>query len=173
MPGITDAFALQIGQHALPAGQKLVIKAKIPPAPHDQRRMVAELPQLLLDAHQRVPARVGRILRDVAHEGADRHAMGPGIVGKQVSAFLVLGELPPVHGHARRRSGEAVQAAHQQRTDQRPAAERDAQRDVVRRKRGGVEDDQAPDHLGMTPGEAKADRPAPVVDDQVHALEAQ
>ena len=91
--------------------------------------------------------------------------MAPAVIGGKKTGGD-LGPHPPGDGHVYGGAGKTVQAAHQQRPQQRPAADGDAQRQAWRGKGGGVEQHRAGHLLRVSAGPAHADGAAPVVHDQ-------
>src|SRR5712692_10145517 len=98
--------------------------------------------------------------------------MGVAIVGGEVAglygrrhAFLFDA------GHGRRQAGEGVEAADGYRPEQRQLADVDPERNLRSRERRGVEEHKPLDPLRMAQGIAHADGPAPIMQEERHALQ--
>jgi hypothetical protein len=156
----------------MPFIEKVLIENEVVLAPANQHRQRREPMQTVGDFFHQIEAAILWGERNVLHKTQDGDAISPGIVRSKIAvSHLVRHRLADAVAHGP--AAEGVQAANQQRTNPRCAAQPKRPRQALalrHRKRRRVENDQSFDALGMAMRERHADHAAPIVQDQREAV---
>jgi hypothetical protein len=101
-------------------------KTKIPATPEKQHRFVAKPIKTCLNSLESVPGWMCWMHGNILNKAMNGYPLPPGAIGMEES-MPNLFRHGPMHGHDRGRAGKPVQTPHQQRAQDGPAADGDAQ----------------------------------------------
>ena len=157
-----------------PLVEEMAVEDEVALAPADQHRPVAEHVQAGRRVAHDAVSPVARSERDVLDEAQGGNAVGPAVVGRAVGVADRSRQGLAGARRPRRAARETVQASHHQRPQRRVADQPQLPREGLRPRQvkgGRVEDHQPPDPLGVVHRPGEPDHAAPIVHDEVEALE--